>query len=87
MSLKINPKSLGFLKTFPGSDDWDVEEYRSGGHSSVKIKGQEAVNKFSEIEAAFFAWYNPNGYGSTIRKAKSSSGEPLLVLERWLSCD
>lgn len=87
MSLKINPRSLGFLKNIPGSDNWNVEEYRAGGHTSISINSQDAVNKFSEVESAFFAWYNPNGYGSTIRVAKSSSGEPLLVLERWLSCD
>jgi hypothetical protein len=87
VSLKIKPESLGFLKGIPGFENWDVEEYRSGGHTTVTIKGQEPSDKFSEIETAFFAWYNPNGYGSQIRKAVARDGQPLVILERWLSCD
>lgn len=89
MSLKITAKSLGFLNDLPEEvvNDWHIEEYRAGGHSKVTIKGDSIKHYAEKIENNFYAYYPPNGYGSQFRESKDTQGQPVLVLERWLSCD
>jgi hypothetical protein len=89
MSLLINPRSLGFLKTILNEEEAGlcVTEYRDSISSEVKLKGTGVEENKEKIKEAFLSWYPPAGYMSRAWDALSTSGEYVLVLFRYLNCD
>lgn len=90
MSLAIKPNSLGYLRGLFEETEIErlcVTEYRDSSTSTVTISGPGVENKKKEIETAFFVWYAPQGYGSSIKEARSPTRGLVLTLHRYLSCD
>lgn len=90
MSLAIKPNSLGYLRGVFEEDEIEnlcVTEYRDSSTSTVTISGPGVETKKKEIETAFFVWYAPQGYSSSIKEARSPTRGLVLTLHRYLSCD
>ena len=90
MGLAIKPKSLGYLQgifTEEKMEELCVTEYRDSSTSTVTISGPGVEEKKKEIETAFFVWYPPQGYASSIDEGNSPTRGLVLTLFRYLSCD
>jgi hypothetical protein len=89
MGLEIKPESLGYLRGIPEEvyKKWKVTEYRDSLETTVTMKGPELEKYKDHIKEAFFVWYHPNGYGSSLRMGVDKDGEVFIETKRYLNCD
>lgn len=91
MGLKVPLESISWLKGYSDkhpeeAKKLEVYELDYAGDVSVTVVGKDAVDKEEELTDWFYAWYNPAGYGSSVRKV-SKDGSPALLFHRFKSCD
>jgi hypothetical protein len=91
MSLKIPAERISWLRGYsektPGAvKDWDVYEYDYGGVVEITLVGDGVTDKEKELTDWFYHWYNPAGYGSSVRKT-NKDGKTGLLFHRFKSCD
>jgi hypothetical protein len=91
MALKVDAGRISWLRAYNESradqtKDWDVYEYDYGGVVEITVVGAGVEDKEKELTDWFYAWYNPAGYGSSVRKI-NKDGKTGLLFHRFKSCD
>lgn len=91
MSLKIPAERISWLrgygdKSSNAAKDWEVYEYDYGGVVEITIIGASVKDNEKELTDRFYVWYNPAGYGSSVKKV-SKDGNTGLLFHRFKSCD
>jgi hypothetical protein len=89
MGMPINIKSLGFLNGMPEEvlDNLNATEYRDSLTTSIKLYGDNLNDIYEEVINRFMVWYPPQGYDTRGKKTTTHEGKPVIVLERYISCE